>query len=190
MDLVNPTAETLGWRYNRILYELEPKEFKNVPDEVGNHLLTHLRPRGLMPVKFGDNMDQISLEGCSKALEFHSKQVFLHDRQNKEQEERQSRPVEESPAVKQAKLLIPVYKKHVDELRTKLGVDEDAAFTDAATKALEETPTPSVPSLEDMGKEQLVKMANGLGIACDPRWNRTTLRARIREAQEAKTEVA
>jgi len=186
MELFNPTAEILEQRYDGLFYQFEPNDVLTLPEATGDFMLTKLGPRGLVQIKFDDDVKALQAEGLAARARHYAQIIHNHEVANRLQSEKKFPPLVKSKAVVMAETYLPIYQEHLEKLNPELAEREKNMAQDAARKALEamavkepaEIPEDNLDALRASYKEAVGEEPNHA-------WNQRTLKARIRDA--AKT---
>lgn len=75
MLLYNPTGEEMIWLYGGSPHRVPAGSKAEFPENVGNHLLNHLSPRGLVELRHGDDEKERKKEGLNAERSFYKKQI-------------------------------------------------------------------------------------------------------------------
>ena len=98
----NPTDEHLQGMQGGIEIDLPPNAKMKVPDPTANHLITHLGPRGLVSLEYGDE-GEIEKQKVAAAIErqerFERKQVSQYNMDNAKRKRKQMDWVEPTKEV-------------------------------------------------------------------------------------------
>jgi len=177
MDILNPTAETLVQKFNGCPYAIEPNGVLTVSEEIGNFLIDKLGGRGLQVIRYGDDVDSLRYKALGDRIRFLKEQIGRHEAANVEQEKNKFNALPEPKAVKEARILLPIYERHYAELQEALGKMAEDQFAEKAEATLKDHGSES--------KRQLIATAKELGIKVKPIWNKAMLLEQIRLAEQA-----
>lgn len=75
MLLLNPTGDDMIWLYGGSPYRVPAGGKAELPDHIGNHLLTHLSQRGLTELKHGDDEKELRKQGREIEKTFLKRQI-------------------------------------------------------------------------------------------------------------------
>lgn len=182
MDLLNPTAEPIRAQFDGKLYVFPPGELVSLPEEAGTFLANKYEPLGLRSVRYGDQPLLVRLSALKSKVAFYKRQIAVHERNNRVQEEKKFPLLEKPPAVAEAEENLPKYLNAVRDVERELQmapeVEEDQKGVDHF-RALGDLP---MPSLIDLPMAEVRKEAARLGITPAPR----TTRKQLIEAIETK----
>lgn len=183
MEIANPTGDTITLSYDSIPYTFEPKSVLSLSDEAGRFLAATGKRFGLVPVHFGADVSQIRLAGLRARLFYYRRILAEHELTNALQVEKKFPPIQDSDAVRQAKLAEPIYAQAVAKLEEKLGVEADREYKRDLAEVLEDAAL-QVPALAEGTIDDLRNEYERVaGVSPSMAWNGKTLRARIRDAQ-------
>lgn len=188
MDLCNPTGDTIRTMFDSVPYIFGPRSVLTVADEAGRHIGAQGSRFGLVEVHFGDDPDKIRYVGLRARMLYYRNVLEGHKRMNAQQAEKKFPPIEESDAVKQAKIAFPIYEKALGKLEEQLGDEAAAAYQKDLEAMLLEEAIP-LPQLKDASLTAMRDECTRLGIDWKPGWNYMELREAI-EAQQAVNKLA
>ncbi len=153
MDLINATGESCAWKCDGRLYRFPPGELGRVSDEVGNHLLIHLKRKGLQEVRYGDDPAKVGIKAVAAIVKFHRGQIAEYDRINAEQEQQKLGLLKEPEGVRVAKARLKAYEPAYARMIEDADEVEAAEMTKAVELSLDRAPT--IPDMEDMDIDEL-----------------------------------
>jgi len=170
MDLLNASLQDIKQRYDSRNYTIPALEWTTVSDAAGHFMLEKCKSRGLVMIRYNDDIEVLKLKGMTNAIRRYEYAVEHHKRTNMRQDELKFPPVPKSQMVRESEEQIPALKKaiaalqaRVDPKKAKVRAEKLDALTE---KAIE------LPGLAEMTVEDLRDEARKEKIEFKNNWTR------------------